>query len=88
MQERKGLALKETENRRCQLCNTDCCDIHKSSNTDGVCEMNHHITYCINAAHKRRHALVEIFTSMEEREAWIGEHGMENVPGGGGEESV
>lgn len=44
-----------------------------------------HVTYCISPAQKRRHAPVQIFTSMEKREACIEEFGVENVPGGGDE---
>ena len=70
MRERKGYRNQEGPTKRCLLCNNPYCDTHKGR-IEGVCEINHR-TYCSKESHRRRHAPVEIYVSMEARQKALG----------------
>lgn len=57
--------------KTCLLCANPFCDSHKSKLEDGVCEIDYK-TYCSSQKHKDRHALVQIFTSLEARWQTLG----------------
>lgn len=81
MRQRKPSWRQDGAVKKRNLRNNECCDKHKSVRLSNTCEINHE-TYCSKAEHKRRHSPVHIFRTMEEREAWVASHGLDNVAGG------
>ncbi len=71
---------QQGDTKACFLCNNEYCDMHKSKTIPNTCEINH-ITYCGKANHKARHRPIQIFTTIEEREAWIAQKGEEYAAG-------
>lgn len=78
MHQRKPQWKQDGAAKTCLLCNNDYCDKHKSTTVPGTCELSHE-TYCSKAAHKQRHAPVQIFRNMKERENWIAANGDADV---------
>lgn len=74
MQQRKLSHRQIGVTKKCLLCNNDFCNKHESEKIPDICEMEHE-TYCRKAAHQDRHAPFRIFSSLEERDAYIARYG-------------